>query len=103
MTWQSAPYAAVLFATAALSVAVAAIAWLRRGTRASGMLGLLMLMVAEWGLCDALELMSVRLTDKVFWAKLGYVGIVSIPILWLMFVLMYTEQDRGIRYRYRAL
>jgi hypothetical protein len=59
MIWQSAPYAAVLFATAVLSVSVTTVAWLQRGTRGSGMLGLLMLMVAEWALCNALELMAV--------------------------------------------
>ena len=46
--------------------------------------------------------MSVRLVDKVLWAKLGYIGIVCVPLLWLMFVILYTEQDRGLRYRYRA-
>ena len=97
MIWQSAPYAAVLFATAALSVAVATVAWLRHGTRGSAVLVLLMLVVAEWALCDALELMSVGLVDKVLWAKLSYIGIVCIPVLWLLFVLVYTEQDRGIR------
>lgn len=103
MIWQSAPYAAVLLATAVLSVSVATVAWLRRGTRGSVMLGLLMLMVAEWALCNALELMAVRLTDKVLWATLSYIGIVCVPLLWLLFVILYTEQDRGLRYRYRAL
>src|SRR5450756_3219380 len=67
------------------------------------MLGLLMLMVAEWALCNALELMAVRLTDTVLWATLSYIGIVCVPLLWLLFVILYTEQDRGLRYRYRAL
>ncbi len=103
MIWQSTPLTAVLFATTVLSASVAIVAWLRRGTRGSGMLSLLMLAVAEWALCDVFELMSVRLVDKVLWAKLSYAGIVSVPVLYLLFVMDYTEQDGGPRNRYRAL
>ena len=72
-------------------------------TRGSAVLGLLMLMVAEWAIFSALELMAVGLADKVLWAKLSYAGIVCVPLLWLLFVALYTEQDRGLRKRYWAL
>jgi len=62
-------------------VALAIIVWLRYRSKPEGAaVTLLMLAVAQWSLCYALEIGSVDLWAKLFWAKTEYLGIVALPI-----------------------
>jgi PAS domain S-box-containing protein len=49
-----------------------------------------MLAVAEWSLAYAMELGSVNLEAQIFWAQVQYLGIVSVPVMWLILALDYT-------------
>lgn len=50
-----------------------------------------------WSLASCLELLSPGLDAKIFWAKVQYISIVSIPPIWLLFVVQYTDTFRRIR------
>ncbi len=59
-----------------------------------------MVAVAEWSVGDALHWSAGTLNTKIAWAQLQYVGITSVPPLWLMFVARYTGAgwvERGSR------
>ena len=58
-----------------------------------------MLAVAEWTLAYILWLMGVDLTAKLIWAKVEYVGIVSVPVAWLAFAVQYTGRQKWLTYR----
>jgi len=58
-----------------------------------------MLAVAEWSLGYALELGSAGLPDKVFWAKVQYVGIVAVPVAWSVLALQYTGREKWLARR----
>jgi PAS domain S-box-containing protein len=60
---------------------------------------LLMLSVALWSLAYVFELGSPDLGTKVLWAKIKYIGIVSVPMAWLFFVLMFTKQEQWLASR----
>jgi len=62
-----------------------------------------MLAVAEWSLGYALELGSTDLPSQVFWAKVEYLGIVTVPVTWLALVLQYTKRERWLTRRNLAL
>jgi len=62
-----------------------------------------MLAVAEWSLGYALELGSGDLPTKVFWAKVEYLGIVTVPVMWLLFSLQYTGRKKWLTRRNLAL
>jgi PAS domain S-box-containing protein len=57
----------------------------------------MMLAVAEWALTRTLESIALDIPGKVFWARLEYLGIVSLPVLWLLFVLEYTQRADRLR------
>ncbi|MBN1581008.1 MAG: PAS domain-containing protein [Anaerolineae bacterium] len=103
MDWQQTPYFLPLLITAAISTALAALVGRRRSVSGSVAFVLLMLALTEWSIGYALELASANLPAQIFWAKVEYLGIVSVPPLWLAFALAYTGQNRWLTRRYAIL
>jgi len=98
------PYAIPLVITAAVSAGLALYSRRRLTAGAgSGWFALLMLAVSVWSLSSALELNSDDLPGKLFWSKVEYLGVVTIPTLWLAFALQYTGRERWLALRYRLL
>jgi diguanylate cyclase (GGDEF)-like protein/PAS domain S-box-containing protein len=81
------------FASAALTAAVAAVAWRRRRMVGSGEMALLMIAIGWWLLANALEAAAVTLPAKIAWSVVAYPGIESAPVLYLLFVLAWTRLD----------
>ena len=50
----------------------------------------LMLAISWWSLTSILENAAVLLSTKIFWLKMTYPGVVSIPVLWLLFTAQYS-------------
>lgn len=86
----------LLLASFLVSFALAAYALHRRSVHSSTEFALLMLAVSLWAICAALEAGSVSRTSKIVWSVLSYVGSQSTPVLFLVFVLRYTHQDRWL-------
>ena len=80
-------------ASAAVSAAVALVAWRRRRMVGARDLALLMLAVGWWLLANALEASAPDRSTKIVWSVVAYVGIESAPVLYLLFVLGWTRQD----------
>jgi PAS domain S-box-containing protein len=77
-------------------------AWQRRITASGGgALALLALACAEWSLGYALELAGADLQTKIFWGKSQYPGIVSVPLLWIIFA--YSYLNKGTRMTPRTI
>jgi PAS domain S-box-containing protein len=93
MRWQPTPYSYLLLAAAAISAALVFYAWRRRGTPGAIPLALLMAGVCVWAAGYALELSGADLPTKVLWAKVEYLGIVTVPPAWLAFALQYTGRE----------
>lgn len=102
MQFQDTPYVLPLVIPAMIAGYVAFLAW-RRGVAANGgrALALLALACAQWSLSYALEIAGADLPTKVFWGKVQYIGIVSVPLLWVIFA--YSYLTRGIRMTPRAI
>src|SRR5262245_55841120 len=86
----------VLGIAAAIAIAVAHYSWRRRSLRGAAALAGIAVSVAEWALTYALELASPGLSSKIVWAKLEYLGIVSVPLAWLVFTLHYTRAEKRL-------
>jgi PAS domain S-box-containing protein len=99
MQWQSSPYALALILTAVAAGIVVLLAWRRRPAPGAWPTVFLMLAVAEWSLAYALELGSANLGAQVFWAKVQYLGIVSVPVMWLVLAVEYTGLGRWLTRR----
>ena len=96
---QFAPYAIPLVITAAISAGLALYSRRRYLAAGTGWFALLMLAVSVWSLSYALELSGDDLSDKLFWSKVEYLGIATIPALWLAFALQYTGRERWLTRR----
>jgi two-component system cell cycle sensor histidine kinase/response regulator CckA len=89
----------VLFAVSAVILAALGLYVLRRRTFAAKAGAVLALATAEWALGNALELGSANFPAKVFWDKMQYLGLVIVPVAWLVYVLLYTEHRRWLTRR----
>lgn len=85
-------------ALAALAVMLAGgLVWLRhRSSTGATMFILFSVTGAIWSLAYALEMLVTGLEVKVLLGRIQYVGIASVPVLWLLFVLQYAGLDRWV-------
>ena len=99
MSFEFPPFAIAYVFTAGVSIVVAYLAWRRRSTPGGLPIALLMLGVTEWALTAALEIGSVGESAKLFWSKIEYLGTVSSSVLFLIFALQYTRQEKWLTRR----
>jgi diguanylate cyclase (GGDEF)-like protein len=66
--------------------------WNRRTAKGSLPLALLFISISIWSISYALESLFTDYAIKVTWAKMEYFGIVSVPIFWLLFCLVYANK-----------
>ncbi|QSX01147.2 histidine kinase N-terminal 7TM domain-containing protein [Haloterrigena alkaliphila] len=93
----------ILLATIAVGTAAALLAWRERPE--PGAVPLVVMLVGQcwWSIFLVFDLQASTLEAKVFWANLRWIGVVAIPIGWMLFSLEYTGRDRYVRPRYVAL
>jgi diguanylate cyclase (GGDEF)-like protein/PAS domain S-box-containing protein len=85
----------LLLTTVLVSGALAFVAWRRRVQPGALPFFALVLSAGMWSLCDLLVTLSPTLTTALFWSRLAYLGISTLPVFWLLFALDYTQ--RGAR------
>jgi PAS domain-containing protein len=50
--------------------------------------------IGIWSLSYGFELLSTTLEEMLFWQNIEYLGIVFIPVFWLLFILKLTGRDK---------
>ncbi|HXQ32580.1 MAG TPA: histidine kinase N-terminal 7TM domain-containing protein, partial [Anaerolineales bacterium] len=100
MQFQYTHYILPLVAASIIAGFVAVNVWRWRAT-ASGAkaLVLLALTIAVWSLGYALEIAGADLPTKIFWGKSQYIGIGTIPLLWVIFTYSYLTQGTRLTRR----
>jgi PAS domain S-box-containing protein len=94
--FQYSPYIFPLLVSTIIASFVAIYVWQRRATASGAMaLALLALACAEWSLGYALEIAGADLPTKIFWGKSQYIGIATVPLLWVIFA--YSYSTKGIQ------
>ncbi len=58
---------------------------------------LLLAASAWWMATNLLDLFATTIEDKLFWIKIQYVGIVSVPVIWCLFSLQYAGYSDLVR------
>src|SRR5258708_14641767 len=97
MHWQFTPYVLPVIASAVISAGVAGFLWRRRPAPGATSFCLLMLVVAQWSLSYALELVSPNLSAALFWENIQWLGAALAPTLWLVFVLQSTARAASLQ------
>ncbi len=103
MALQNTPYIIPLLIAAGVSTLLARYAWHKRPVAGAAPLALFMLAAAEWALGYALEMGSVNLQAKIFWAKMQYFGIVTVAWMMLLLALEYTGHEKWLANKYLGL
>ena len=57
--------------------------------------GLIMLGIAMWAIGYGFELNCASLSNMQFWTNIQYLGIASLPTLWIIFVLKFIGKKNG--------
>jgi diguanylate cyclase (GGDEF)-like protein/PAS domain S-box-containing protein len=103
MDWRYTLYAIFLSVAAALLIYFALCAWRRRGTPGATALTILMVAGAVWAVAYALSLTTTEPLMRIFWGEIKYLGIVAVPLAWLIFALQYTGREGWVTRRALAL
>jgi PAS domain S-box-containing protein len=99
MTWHSTIFPLLLLINAGVALIILQTAWQRRHTRGALPFCWMVLAVSVWSFAGAMELLAIELPLKVFWSKVQYFGIVSLPILWLLFAQEYAQIGGALFHR----
>lgn len=86
------PYAVFSILSAIITL-IASIAASRRSAPGASALGLLLFSMAIWSGCYATRWMDISIEAKVFWFRMMYIGVSSIPTLFLLFALGFTRNE----------
>ena len=89
-TFQYTPYAYPLAIAAFLSALLTFYMWERRHTSGAKPAAVLMLALFVWSAGYCLEFLGADLQTKLFWAKIQYIGIVTIPAALFLFALVFS-------------
>jgi signal transduction histidine kinase len=92
-----------LFASIAIGTAAMILAWRQRPKPGATPLVALLLGQSWWAVCIVFRLQAATLESKLLWMDLGWIGVVAVPVAWVLFALEYTGHDQYVRTRYIAL
>jgi PAS domain S-box-containing protein len=96
MQFQFTPYTLPLLAAAVVSMWVAFYAWPRRAIGGALALAALALAITAWSVGYIFEIAGADLPTKLFWGKMQYIGIVTVPLMWLIFTFNHANQTRRL-------
>jgi len=80
-----------------ISVGVLFYAWRYRASQQMPALIWLTFSVLGWLTCNIFDLVTTTEAGTVFWAKMGYVFIMSTTLIWLRFALRYTDRHKWLK------
>lgn len=102
--WQLAlPYTLPLLISASLAVITAMFVWRRRTAPGARPLVALSLAAAVWSSAYALEIAATPTPFALFWARVQYLGIMTLPVAWIAFVLEYASLQHRLTRQNLAL
>jgi diguanylate cyclase (GGDEF)-like protein/PAS domain S-box-containing protein len=96
LTWQFTSEVLISFLTAAVALIIGIMS--TRWWKTPGIIyfTLLMLSIGGWALFSGLEVASLQIPWKIFWAKFQFIGTALILAFWLLLILQYSHQDQRI-------
>ncbi|MFC7045983.1 histidine kinase N-terminal 7TM domain-containing protein [Halobacteriaceae archaeon GCM10025711] len=85
------------------AAALAVLAWRQRPRPGAVPFAAIMLAVTAWVGAYSAGFWSTGLETKLFWYRLEWLGVVSLPVAWIGFAAEYTGRDRYLTPKYVAL
>ena len=91
------PLSVALLAAVATGTSAAILAWRERPDAGATWLALLLAGQVWWTTFLVFELEASSLAAKALWYDVQWVGVVVVPVAWLLFALEYTGRDQFVR------
>lgn len=92
-----------LYASVATGVAAAILAWRQRPDPGASPLVLFLAAQTWWSVCTLFRVSTASGAAELLWTRLGWVGVVVVPVAWVIFALEYTGRDEYLTRRYVGL
>ncbi|MCL4867603.1 MAG: PAS domain-containing protein [Anaerolineae bacterium] len=99
MPLQFTPYIIPLLLAAFLAAGILIYTWIRRTTHGAVPFMFMMLGILHWLLAYAIGISHTSLSSTLFWANITLLGIVVVPVAWVLFCLEYTNRGHLITRR----
>jgi PAS domain S-box-containing protein len=93
----------VVLATVGIGLTATLLAWRERPEPGATPLVVMLAGQSWWSAFFVLELGATTLGAKLFWSDVQWVGVVVIPVGWVLFAMEYTGRDRYLQPKYVAL
>lgn len=90
-------YSYIFIITAVITLYLSYLAFVNRNNKSNRSLSLLLVAVSIWSLFYGLELTAENYNQMYTFVCAEYVGIANIPVLWLLFVLVYSGRESWIK------
>ena len=100
---QLTPLVPIYLISVIVTLYVALQTWQHRSTPGARELTLLMVAASLWALADGLALAATSLWAKTFFSKISHIGIQSVPVFFLLFVISFTNHATVLGRRGRYL
>lgn len=95
-------YAFISILSALISFTAAIMIW-RRSAPGSSALSFLLLSMAIWAGCYATRWMDISIEAKIFWFRIMFIGVASVPTFFLLFTLGFTHHQSWLTPRHLIL
>lgn len=89
------PLSLILFLNTLALVIIGVLLLQNRQIRGTRTFAVLMFACAWWAFASGAEMISVDISTKIFWSKLGYISIVAVTPIWAIFVARFTQVRRS--------
>jgi len=99
MSYHFTPNMIPLALAALISGALALYTWQNRRAIGAIPFSIMMVILYEWEISYIFQLAGTDLHTKIFWDKVMFLGVVSLPVAWLTFALEYTGRKTWINAR----
>jgi signal transduction histidine kinase/PAS domain-containing protein len=93
------PYSLIFLATALVSFFVSFLAFQRKTVKGAVEITRLTIFSGIWAFIAMFESSATQVNDKVFWSQMAYIGAVTTPVFYLLFVLRFVGIDKWITFR----
>lgn len=93
----------LLFGSVAIGSGAAILAWRERPNPGAIPLVWLLSGQSVWATCIIFSLSAESVSGTLIWTKLGWIGVMAVPVAWILFALEYTGRDQYITRRTLAL
>jgi PAS domain S-box-containing protein len=93
------PYIVIMFLTAIVCFLIGYYSWRHRDVPVNAtIIFVMMLAITEWLVASAFGYITTDPTNKIIWAKIEYIGVVSVPLL----VFIFSGDYSGLRHKLTA-